>query len=222
MKFHKKGEPLSGWKLAFVAFGNKFVGKFGMLMFGCSDIKQKKSNFDYSKYLGPDWKKSYECPGTIIGNHTVFMDILIHMYRQPPSHVAKAAVENLPFIGSIASACGCLYLDRGDGDSRKDMFTQIAERQQECEKGIYPPLIIYPEGGTSNGTHLLKFKKGAFAGLRSVQPIIIKYHNPIIDNECCAYNFLAHSILYASCAYSTVCITSMPVFSPNDYFFKNY
>ena len=102
------------------------------------------------------------------------------------------------------------------------MFTQISDRQALCEKGIYPPLIIYPEGGTSNGTHLLQFKKGAFAGLRSVQPIIIKYYNPIIDNECCAYNFFAHSILYGCTYYSRCKIVSLPVFTPNDYFFENY
>jgi len=29
-------------------------------------------------------------------------------------------------------------------------------------------LIIYPEGGTTNGTSIINFKKGAFAGLNSI------------------------------------------------------
>lgn len=83
-------------------------------------------------------------------------------------------------------------------------------------------MIIYPEGGTSNGTHLLKFKKGAFAGLNSVQPIIIKYVNPILNNECCSYNLLAHSIMYGSCLFSSCSVKELPVFTPNDYFFENH
>ena len=128
----------------------------------------------------------------------------------------------MPLVGTIATALGCLYIERADEGSRKDMQTQISDRQELCEKGIYPPLIIYPEGGTSNGTHLLKFKQGAFSGLRSVQPIIIKYYNPILDNECCAYNLLAHSVMYASCIWSTCHIKTLPVFTPNDYFFEKF
>ena len=44
---------------------------------------------------------------------------------------------------------------------------QITERQIECEKGNEWPLIIFPEGGTTNGSSLIEFKKGAFAGLIS-------------------------------------------------------
>lgn len=124
----------------------------------------------------------------------------------------------------MASAVGCLYIKRASKNSRKDMFTQIAERQELCEQGIYPPLIIYPEGGTSNGTHLLKFKQGAFAGLRSVQPLIMKYGktNNNLDNECCAYNFLAHSVMMFSCLYSSCTTLELPVFTPNDYFWKHH
>ena len=86
---------------------------------------------------------------------------------------------------------------------------------------MYPPLVIYPEGGTSNGTHLLKFKKGAFAGLRSVQPIIIKYKNPVLINECCGYSLLAHSIIYGSIP-GTCRVKQLPVFMPNDYFWQHH
>jgi hypothetical protein len=44
----------------------------------------------------------------------------------------------------------------------------MAERQKLSEQGIYPSLIMNVEGGTTNGTSLIKFKKGAFVGLNSV------------------------------------------------------
>lgn len=83
-------------------------------------------------------------------------------------------------------------------------------------------MILYPEGGTTNGTHLLKFKKGAFHGLNSVQPIIIRYSSPFLDIENCVYNFFAMSILCASCPYSSVTCIEMPIFKPNDYFFEHH
>jgi len=48
---------------------------------------------------------------------------------------------------------------------------------------IFPPLIMNVEGGTTNGTSLIKFKKGAFIGLNSVQPVVIKYNTGLIDIE---------------------------------------
>lgn len=59
-------------------------------------------------------------------------------------------------------------------------------------------------------------------GLRSVQPLIIKYKNPFIANECCAYNLLAHSIMYGSMPGSSCSVRLLPTFVPNDYFFEHY
>ena len=128
----------------------------------------------------------------------------------------------IPFVGHIAEAVGCLFIDRGSSRARKDMLTQISDRQLQCEQGIFPPLILYPEGGTTNGTHLVKFKKGAFNGLRSIQPVIIQYYSPFVNIENSVYNFFAQSILCATCPYASVKIATLPVFTPNEYFFKNH
>ena len=85
------------------------------------DCEQVKT--DYSEYLGPDWKMSHDCPGTIVSNHQCVMDIMVHMFRQPPSHCSKAGVRKIPFVGHIAAAVGCLFIDRGDSAAKKDMLT---------------------------------------------------------------------------------------------------
>ena len=51
----------------------------------------------------------------------------------------------------------------------------MKERQEATERGEQPPLIIYPEGGTTNGQYLIKFKKGAFDSLCSIMPVVITY-----------------------------------------------
>jgi 1-acyl-sn-glycerol-3-phosphate acyltransferase len=79
------------------------------------------------------------------------MDIIVHMWYQPPSYVSKASVRDLPFIGNVAALCGSLFLERASKDSRDTTLEKIIERQKEVLEGKYPPLIIHPEGGVTNG-----------------------------------------------------------------------
>jgi len=144
------------------------------------------------------------------------------MYRQPPCHVSKAAVKKFPFVGTIADMCGCLFIDRGNSKARMEMLDKIKGRQVECEQGVYPPLIIYPEGGTTNGSCLVKFKKGAFSGLRSVKPLIFKYKYKYFNIENSVLNFVAMTALMATNFYGELTISEMPVFMPNEYFFKHH
>ena len=46
--------------------------------------------------------------------------------------------------------------------------------------GKYFPLLIFPEGGTTNGTSLINFKKGAFIAEKTVRPVILKWGLPVI------------------------------------------
>ena len=128
----------------------------------------------------------------------------------------------MPFVGPIAAACGSLFIDRANKDQKKTLLMQIKERQIDCENGLFPPLILYPEGGTTNGTHLINFKKGAFVGERSVQPLLIDYKSPFLCIENCVVNFLAFSVLTATSPYTLVNMKLMPVFQPNEYFWNNH
>jgi len=35
--------------------------------------------------------------------------------------------------------------------------------------------LVFPEGGTTNGSGLIKFKKGAFWAEKTVKPVMLKY-----------------------------------------------
>jgi len=41
-----------------------------------------------------------------------------------------------------------------------------------------PILHLFPEGCTTNGTKLIKFKRGAFGSLRAVRPVALTYNTP--------------------------------------------
>jgi lysophosphatidylcholine acyltransferase/lyso-PAF acetyltransferase len=131
-------------------------------------IDLQNCDLDYKKYLGPGSKQTFENPSTIVSNHQCMMDICVHTLRQTSSHVAKASILRMPFVGPVTDALGGLFFERGDKKSSKDILTLIGERQKLCEQGLYSPLVIYPEGGTTNGSSIISFKKGAFASLRSI------------------------------------------------------
>lgn len=109
---HKRGDPYKGWKLKVVTICCSITARVTILMMSCLWVDTKQIKADYSKWLGPDWKMTFERPGSIISNHQCWVDIMVHMYRQPPCHVSKASVRKVPFIGHLADACGCLFLER--------------------------------------------------------------------------------------------------------------
>lgn len=221
----KKDTPLTGLRNTLMVANVRLCAKINMVLLGCLFINIQNVFVDYSEYLGPEWTKEkayWGKAGSTVVNHQSWIDILVNMYRQLPSHVAKAATTKIPFVGGVAEASGCLFFDRGSKDQRRDLLTQMAERQKLSEQGIYPPLIMNVEGGTTNGTSLIKFKKGAFVGLNSIQPVVIKYETALIDMEQCIVSLYSH-ILLASCnPYCSIKVKEMPTFKPNEYFWKNH
>ncbi len=78
--------------------------------------------------------------GFIFPNHTTFIDILVAFEITPVRFLAMAAVDKMPFIGSIARSIGCVFVDRKDKDSR------VAARDALKDAPKFPPMILYPEG----------------------------------------------------------------------------
>jgi lysophosphatidylcholine acyltransferase / lyso-PAF acetyltransferase len=91
------------------------------------------------------------------------------MYFDCPSFLSKEENSRLPIVAQVANSIQSLYLKRGDSkENRAKSIQAIQQRQIDAEQGKFPPLLIFPEGATTNGSCLLQFKKGAFLSLRSV------------------------------------------------------
>lgn len=59
---------------------------------------------DYSKWLGPDWKPTYEGATIYISNHQSWYDIFMaFLFMRPmPGFIAKSSMKNIPSIGLIS------------------------------------------------------------------------------------------------------------------------
>ena len=85
----------------------------------------------------------------------------------------------------------------------------------------YSPLMIFPEGATTNGRGVLPFKRGAFESEAPVRPA----YCTMTQNGPCGYwgdlsnYFLCTVLTLSSWTTMHVAVHMMPVFNPNEYLF---
>lgn len=102
-------------------------------------------------------------PPLIISNHVSYLDMwmLLHL-QENPGFLAKMSIRSLPIVGMMAMFHQCIFINRDDPVERERITQSIVERVKLVEEGKMKPLLIFPEGTTTNGRALMKFKKGAF------------------------------------------------------------
>lgn len=104
-----------------------------------------------------------------MSNHVCWMDIVVLLAYFSPSFVSKKSVKKYPGIGPIAQAIDCVFLERAGTKEEKIAVGQaIEKRQKENEDGSRAPILIFPEGATTNNKSVIQFKRGPFSGLSSV------------------------------------------------------
>ena len=108
-----------------------------------------------------------------VGNHVSWLDIILLGASAPVRFVAKAEVRQWPVAGWLALKAGTLFIRRGGGDSQL-LRQQIARHlQQAC------PVLIFPEGTTTDGRSLRTFHGRLLASAidtaTPVQPVAVRY-----------------------------------------------
>lgn len=114
-----------------------------------------------------------------VSNHVSFVDIFYFLAFHGFGFMAKDGVKNTPCIGLLAKSIQCLFIERQNHNARAAMFQKLATREELIEKGHrLNPLVIFPEGTTTNNRGLIDFKKGAFVSLKPVRLFALKYRSP--------------------------------------------
>ena len=100
---------------------------------------------------------------------------------------------------------------------------EIIERQKAAEEGKTYEIIIHAEGGTTNGK-MIKFKKGPFASLRSIRPRAIQYNSLIggVTPRSGILDGMKLYVLVGGILPSYIQSYDMPIFRPNEFFWKNH
>jgi lysophosphatidylcholine acyltransferase/lyso-PAF acetyltransferase len=178
----------------------------------------------YKKYLGEDYDFNQQDYSIMISNHIGFYEIIYNMVYNYTGFIAKKDVANYYFVGVLAKGINCLFVDRESEESRKKIFDELEERQKlYYKKELLTPLCLFPEGTTTTGNHILKFKKGAFFALLPIKPQILDiYHEdefhlaigvaPVVSNWLRSGNYSRHRIYHID----------LPVIKPTKFMFEKY
>jgi 1-acyl-sn-glycerol-3-phosphate acyltransferase len=95
--------------------------------------------------------------GLLVANHLSYLDILIIGAATPCFFVSKAEIGGWFFFGQAARAGGTLFIDRASLASAEKVSAMIAERLK-----LPVPVLFFPEGTTSDGRTLLRFRSRFF------------------------------------------------------------
>ncbi|SDH58889.1 lysophospholipid acyltransferase family protein [Roseospirillum parvum] len=116
-------------------------------------------------------------PLLCVANHTSYADIVVLGSLIPGAFVSKAEVAGWPGFGLIAKLGRTVFVER----KRTRTGDQMAEIRRRFADG--EPLILFPEGTSSDGNRVLPFKSALFAVAEaphdgqpvSVQPVSLAY-----------------------------------------------
>ena len=84
------------------------------------------------------------------------------------------------------------------------------------------PLLVFPEGTTTSGTHLIKFKRGAFHSLLPVKPFIIVKNPNDFDSSTGGGDLLTHFVMYQCFLYHNFEIIELPVVTPTEKMYESF
>lgn len=93
----------------------------------------------------------------------------------------------------------------------------------EVENVPYPPISIFAEATTTNGTRILPFKRGAFQGMRTVTPSFFSITSGQISPTYEIVSLIPLMMLLLSSLYFRCGkITILPEFTPTPYMLEKY
>lgn len=130
-----------------------------------------------------------DVPLMFVANHVSWVDALIIQSIQPSIFVAKSEVKHWPIVGSIATACGVVFVDRGSPSSARRMVDDVSSALHHgyCVAG-------FPEGTSSEGHTVSLFHANLFEAAINhhiqVQPLAIRYTNPTSGSMCLKAAFI--------------------------------
>jgi len=98
-----------------------------------------------------------DAAGLTVSNHLTYLDILVYGAARPFLFAAKLEVRGWPLLGTLASLGGTIFVDRGRSLQVADATRQI---EQALRAGI--PVLLFPEGTSSDGSSVLPFRSPLF------------------------------------------------------------
>ena len=136
-------------------------------------------------------KLSDKRPLMVVSNHISVFEIATFPFVFHGSFVAKKEMENWPLVGWVAKKFGVIFVDRRPSHAQ-DALAVV----QKAVQSVKYPMIVFPEGTTTNGAYVKPFKSTLFNFVENsnitVQPMAMHYRyrdGSVIDEQTMADHF---------------------------------
>jgi len=103
-------------------------------------------------------------PALLVANHSSWLDIPILGGLVDCSFVAKADVSAWPGIGTLARLQRTVFVERNP----RSVDTHVRQLRNRMEGGAR--LVLFPEGTSTDGSHVLPFKSAFFSAVENAAP----------------------------------------------------
>jgi len=145
----------------------------------------------------------------LVVNHVSWLDVPILTASFFPSFVAKESVRELPIWGRLAVVMRCLFVPRGRTGASSALIARIRAQHTNHRQ-----ILVFPEGTTTNGSHLLPFRTGAFAAGLPVQPILLQYETSDFNPSWESIGFKTHLFCLLAQPFHRCTVTLLPPIQP--------
>jgi len=119
----------------------------------------------------------------LVTNHVSWVDILVIQALQPSVFVAKEEVRQWPVIGSLAKACGVVFVNRNSMLASRRMVDEVANAMHHGYQ-----VACFPEGTSSDGQDVKTFHANVFEAAiqrqSTVQTMAVRYQHAVTGELC--------------------------------------
>ncbi|MDR1968973.1 MAG: 1-acyl-sn-glycerol-3-phosphate acyltransferase [Burkholderiaceae bacterium] len=113
-------------------------------------------------------------PLLLVANHLSWLDIVVLHAAGFCRFIAKSDIKRWPFIGTMATGAGTLYIER---EAPRDALRVMHHMKDALLRGEV--VAVFPEGAIGNGVTLLPFHgnliQAAISASAPVQPVALCY-----------------------------------------------
>jgi lysophosphatidylcholine acyltransferase/lyso-PAF acetyltransferase len=130
---------------------------------------------------------SERCATAVVCNHVSYLDVFVVGAAVGPYFaVARSDVATWPIFGQVLRTFGYAAVERRERSAKatteapagadSSLTQQLADRAKRTGAWqSHPPLLVFPEGTTTSGNAVLRFKTGAFVAGEPVLPLAIRF-----------------------------------------------
>jgi 1-acyl-sn-glycerol-3-phosphate acyltransferase len=116
----------------------------------------------------------------IIANHVSYIDVLVISSLVPSAFITSMELKNTVVLGVLAQLGGSLFVERRKATGLKKEIDSIV-----AVLGQGFPVVLFPEGTTSNGDRVMPFKNSLFdtavVTRADIVPVCLRYTR--VNNE---------------------------------------